>query len=326
MSADPGGVQDEQPDAEGQVRPDDPDVPPTRRGRRRLSWALLVLVMVLALAAVAVLGTPGPWPWEARTGTPDAGTSPAPTSSAAPTSGPVDSPPPSPAPVPDAPADRPTAGGGTTRLGTPPLPPPGGGPHVFATFQTNGVTPVAYDPCRQVHYVIRPDEQPDGGEAIVQAAIARLSQATGLQFVYDGPTDEVPSDDRPSFQPDRYGDRWAPVLVAWQTDVENPTLAGDVVGQGGSTAVSLGDGPRVYLTGSVVLDSAQFPGILQRRNGAAIAQGIVLHELGHVVGLDHVDDDGQLMYPQTVPGLVDFHDGDLEGLSRLGRGPCVPEL
>jgi hypothetical protein len=39
-----------------------------------------------------------------------------------------------------------------------------------------------------------------------------------------------------------------------------------------------------------------------------------------------VDDEDELMYPETVPGLVDYAEGDLEGLARLGRGPCVPEL
>jgi hypothetical protein len=280
-----------------------------------------VLVLVAAVVA-AVVGPPGLRPWEDRAATPHSvATAPATTSPAATAASTTSS-----APVSTAPADRPTAGGATTRLGSPPVAPPGGGRHAFLTLQANDVTPVAYDPCRQVHYVIRPDQAPDGGEAMLHAAVARLSETTGLQFVYDGPTDEAPSADRPAFQPDRYGDRWAPVLLAWQTAAEEPALAGDIVGQGGSVAVALGNGPRVFVTGSVVLDAEQFPDILERRSGPAIAQGIVLHEFGHLAGLDHVDDEDELMYPETVAGLVDFAAGDLEGLSRLGRGPCVPEL
>ncbi len=44
------------------------------------------------------------------------------------------------------------------------------------------------------------------------------------------------------------------------------------------------------------------------------------------MGLAHVDDESQLLHPQTVPGVTDFADGDLTGLARLGRGACVPEL
>ncbi len=160
----------------------------------------------------------------------------------------------------------------------------------------------------------------------MHAAVARISQATGLVFVYDGPTDEVPTAERAAFQPERYGDRWAPVLVAWQTEADEPDLAGDVVGRGGSTAVSLGEGPRVYVTGTVSLDAGQLPEILDARDGEATAAGIVLHEFAHLVGLAHVEDESQLLHPETVPGVTDFADGDLTGLARLGGGPCVPEL
>ena len=98
------------------------------------------------------------------------------------------------------------------------------------------------------------------------------------------------------------------------------------MGRGGSVAVSLGEGPRVYVTGTVSLDAEQFPGILDSRDGEATAAGIVLHEVAHLVGLDHVADASQLLYPETEPGVTDFADGDLTGLARLGQGACVPEL
>ena len=116
------------------------------------------------------------------------------------------------------------------------------------------------------------------------------------------------------------------MLFSWESDVANPHLAGEIVGEGGSTAVSLGDGPEVFVTGTVSLDSGQFPQILRRRHGKAVAQAIVLHELGHLVGLDHVDDDQQLMYPTSRGDVLDFAAGDLTGLAALGNGHCVPQL
>jgi predicted Zn-dependent protease len=68
----------------------------------------------------------------------------------------------------------------------------------------------------------------------------------------------------------------------------------------------------------------RFPDILTEPDGREIAQAIVLHEFGHLVGLDHVADETQLMNPETVVGITDFAAGDLAGLSRLGRGPCAP--
>ena len=50
-------------------------------------------------------------------------------------------------------------------------------------------------------------------------------------------------------------------------------------------------------------------------------QAIVDHEFGHVVGLDHVSDPGELMYQSNV-GMTDYGPGDLEGMARLGSIPC----
>ena len=99
----------------------------------------------------------------------------------------------------------------------------------------------------------------------------------------------------------------------------------DVAGLAGSTPVSVSGGPSVFVTGAVDLDAAAFARILSGPDGIPVARAIVLHELGHLVGLDHVSDPGQLMYPEAS-GVADFAAGDLTGLARLGAGACVPEV
>jgi Zn-dependent protease with chaperone function len=196
----------------------------------------------------------------------------------------------------------------------------------FLAHQADGTTPVAYDPCRPIHYVIRQQGEPAGGDQIVTEAVLRVSRATGLRFVYDGATSEAPSRQRPSSQPNRYGDRWAPVLISWVTPKQNPDMAADVTGEGGSSAFALPGGPSAYVTGAVELDAGQISRILQRPYGNQVVRGVVLHELGHLVGLDHVTTASQLMYPQSQPGVTEFGAGDLTGLAALGKGTCLPDL
>lgn len=200
------------------------------------------------------------------------------------------------------------------------------GSYRFATYQTDGRTPVTYDPCRPIHYVIRAQGEPAGGKQIITAAVLRVSQATGLRFVFDGATSEAPSRQRLPFQPKAYGDRWAPVLISWVTPIENPDFAADVLGEGGSASVGGPDRPSAYVTGAVELDAAQITSVLQRPGGSQVVWAVVLHELGHLVGLGHVTSASQLMYPQIQPGVTDFGAGDLTGLSALGRGSCLPAL
>jgi hypothetical protein len=222
---------------------------------------------------------------------------------------------------------HPTAGAGSSEepLGSPLPAPPGGGVHAFVALQADGSTPVGYDPCRVIHYVVRPDNAPAGGDQVLQEALARVSEVTGLRFVYDGPTDEASAPGRELFQPDRYGDRWAPVLISWQTEAENPDFVTGIAGEAGSAAVTVDGSPKTFVSGIVDLDAAAFARFLADPDGVPVARAIVLHELGHLVGLDHVSDPSQLMYPETSSSF-DFAAGDLTGLSRLGAGECVPEL
>jgi len=196
--------------------------------------------------------------------------------------------------------------------------------HTYLATQPNGVTPVTWDPCRSIHYVTRTAGAPAGGAQALAAAIDRVSAATGLQFVDDGPTDEAPDPQRAPFQPTRYGDRWAPVLIAWSTPQESPALDGKVVGIGGPITERSTGHPDVHVSGSVTLDAPALAEILSAKGGGKLARAIVMHELGHLVGLGHVDDATQIMNPEADPDVTRFGAGDLTGLAALGAGPCAP--
>jgi hypothetical protein len=220
----------------------------------------------------------------------------------------------------------PPAGIGAARapLGAPPSMPGGHGGYTVMRTQGDGADPVAYDPCRPIHFTTSTVGLPPGGDALVREAVATMSAASGLRFVDDGLTDEPPTPERDPYQPDRYGDRWAPVYISFATPEQIPRLAGGTVGLGGSTPRAAGDGVLVYVTGSVWLDRAAMDDLLAagRRDSA---RAVVEHEIGHVLGLNHVSDATQLMSETGGTGAGPS-DGDRRGLAILGRGVCRPDL
>ncbi|SKB55138.1 hypothetical protein SAMN05660473_01305 [Arthrobacter sp. 49Tsu3.1M3] len=226
--------------------------------------------------------------------------------------------------LPGATAPPPGVDAANSPLGSPPV---SSGSHAYALHPApDGIQGfAAYDPCRPVHYVVRPDNGPPGAERLISEAVDEVSAATGLHFAADGVTSEAPTEQRKTYQPDRYGRRWAPVLIAWSSPEEVPQLAGNVAGRGGSTAVSVSGRRAALVSGQVALDAPDLARIMLRPDGPAYVRAVILHELGHVVGLDHVDDPTQLMHAENS-GLTGFAAGDLAGLALLGSGPCVPEL
>jgi hypothetical protein len=212
-------------------------------------------------------------------------------------------------------------------LSTPAPAPSGSGGYAVLEREDDGSgVPVRWDPCRPIHYVIRPDGAPPGGELAIRRAVSTVSQITGLRFSYDGETDESPRADRPTVDAARYGERWSPVLVAWTNPQEYSAMAG-YAGLGGPDAVSGATaGHRRYVTGVVLLNRDHLDSVVTWDDGQQQMEAVILHEFGHLIGLDHVSDPTQLMYrqPSVHPGY--FGAGDRRGLAALSAGPCFRDF
>lgn len=188
--------------------------------------------------------------------------------------------------------------------------------------------PVRWNPCEAVHYVVNLSKAPAESLGDVHEAVRRVSGVTGVTFTYDGLSDEVLVKDRASVQTDRYGDRWAPVLVTWvDPDTSSISFRSDEGIAAGVASPFTPPGSDVIVSGWIALN-ADDP------NPAGFdspdTQGpVVLHEWGHVMGLDHVEETGQLMNP-SGGGVADLGPGDVEGLRQVGRSegclttPSVP--
>jgi hypothetical protein len=210
-----------------------------------------------------------------------------------------------------------------TPLGEPPHVATGVGTFTFAQHQPSAPdTPVTYDPCEVIYVEINDGLAPPAGELIVRHALDEVSRATGLQFAVEGTTERLPNESSVAPSLGALGGDWPPVLIAWTTPNQLPDLSGEIAGVGGSQAVKdpLREHWR-YVTGTVALDAPTLAELLTQPEGERLAQAIVMHELGHLVGLGHVDDPSELMHEDNL-GLVTFGPGDLEGLAQLGRGRC----
>ena len=157
--------------------------------------------------------------------------------------------------------------------------------------------------------------------------MAAVSRATGLKFIDDGTTTEKPSLKRPPYLPARYGNRWAPVLIAWSNPTEITELKGATDGLGASTPYSRDPASGyAYVSGAVFLDAPQLSALDAVPQGAVEEKVTIEHELGHVVGLAHVTDPHQVMFAVGNGLSNGYGAGDLRGLAYEGSGACHPEL
>ncbi len=194
------------------------------------------------------------------------------------------------------------------------------GEYAFIRTQRGGQDPVTYPPCRAIGVQVNPDGEVEGGSQVVLDSMARVSDLAGVELRYSGLSSERPAAREQRLRSEGYqGD--PPPLIAWSDAEETPALAGDVVGVGGSVALRrAGDSQEFYATGSVVLDAPDLARVLDEHGDDAV-QAVVMHELGHLLGLGHVGDPEELMAPSNT-GQTDFGDGDREGLARLGEASC----
>lgn len=181
--------------------------------------------------------------------------------------------------------------------------------------------PARYDPCTEIHFVFNSDHAPRGALRDVTIAAELAAQGLGVEFVYDGTTDEPARIRRPSYQPDRYGDRWAPILIGW-IPVDSAIFDQHSVGVAGSELREGPSGDLTYVTGAMILNATEH---LDNGFGAGRTWGkVLLHEWGHILGLDHVENPAQVMNPDLVSSPAIWGTGDLAGFRRLGPlGGCA---
>jgi hypothetical protein len=197
----------------------------------------------------------------------------------------------------------------------------------YRLMKADGVI-LRFEPCRPIKYVVHDAEQRPVFDRLLDDAIAEVSDATGLKFVREGTTSEAPTvraEDRPPYQPKLYGERWAPVVIAWSDGVESPDLAGTTAGHGGPQSWGRTQTTVHAVSGQVAFDLPDLETLMARDSGKTLVYEVMLHELGHLVGMQHVPDKNQIMYRKETQPIAHYQDGDRAGLAVLGDGACYPD-
>ncbi len=201
-------------------------------------------------------------------------------------------------------------------LGAPPKVRQGVGTFRFTSTHPGTDQPVAYDPCREIPYAVNTEHSLPKGNAIIDEAVREVERATGLVFVRRPDTEE-----HAEFHLADQTGVPGPVVIEWAIPGAVAELTGEPAGWGGSLAVEdPGSGLDYYVSGAIALDTYDLER-LHETHGRAAVRAVVMHELGHVVGLDHVRDKDELMHEDF--GQTAFGPGDREGLALLGAGQCL---
>jgi hypothetical protein len=184
--------------------------------------------------------------------------------------------------------------------------------------------PVRWDPCDPITYEVNARAAPRWVVRDLGKALREVTAATGIRFETRGRTSE---DFATAFERIRFTSEGSDLVFLWVGAERYREIRERIGSRRPSIAFALplpGDYATrgQYVGAVVVMSESTFSSPYQQGFRYRYSHGVVLlHELGHVMGLGHVKkDDDQLMHTggTTEWDLTTYGSGDLEGLRLLG--------
>ncbi len=184
--------------------------------------------------------------------------------------------------------------------------PPSNGPHAFL-YKMNDGSFARWNPCSTLTYQVNYSGAPPFARTEVARAVAKVEAATGINLVDLGDT---------NLGNDRNPPAGVKAVIAFVSPAESPAIDG-VAGLGGGAYYTPWNGWDAYVAQGFVHINETLN--YTQGTGPGGLEGLLLHELGHMVGLDHVASTDEAMYPvmHNLP-WAGYGPGDRQGMWNLG--------
>jgi len=183
-----------------------------------------------------------------------------------------------------------------------------------------GTQVIRWNPCAPIGWRLNAPGASATLLATINTEFAQLAGATGMTFRYDGTTTFVPTTTNISSEPDDLV-----VTIAPRTSTDLFDGSPGAIGYGGWSAVTTAAGHWKIVKGWVILDQAAVATLPAGVQPAQSAGTLVLHELGHAVGLQHAAKPTEIMYPALNAQTPQTYSADDRiGLALVGKNAgCI---
>jgi hypothetical protein len=189
--------------------------------------------------------------------------------------------------------------------------------------------PLRFDPCQPIRWVIDPTNEPAGARQLLFDAFDEAQQLSGLMFVFDGETDEPFEKPRDARNLDGGDELWKPVIVRYLDSDQFNISAGKHLAVDSYEGLALPDYAHttetptrpLIITGEIEFNRDTTDKFTEDGNVEEL-RWLFLHEIAHLIGLDHVDRPSSLLYGEGSFARNTLIPGDVHAFAVAGSATC----